>query len=67
MNVTDYNNMTNDYNISLSTNKNCTINGNNIDITIPTFILAIRCGLSFFCLMSLMVYTLIKHLFNNKW
>ena len=66
MNVTDYDNMTDDYNDSLSINNNCTINENNIDIIIPTFLITIPCGLSFLCLMSLMVYTLIKPLFKFK-
>ena len=39
---------------------NCTNKENNIDIFTPTLLLAIPCGLSFLCLMSLMVYTLIK-------
>ena len=46
-------------------NNNCTINENNIDIFVPT-LLPIPCGLSFLCLMSLMIYTLFKPLFNNK-
>ena len=45
---------------------NCTNNGNNIDKIIPTLLLTKPFGLSFLCLMSLMVYTLIKNLFNNK-
>ena len=57
-------NVTNDYdNITFT---NCTNNENNIDINIPTLLLTIPCGLSFLCLLSLMVYTLIKPLFNNK-
>ena len=48
MNVTDYNNMTDGYNESLSLNNNCTMNENNIDIIIPTLLLTIPCGLSFF-------------------
>ena len=59
-NVTDFENMTDDY------NNNCTNSDNNFDIIIPTLLLTIPCGLSFLCLMSLMVYTLIKPLFNNK-
>ena len=39
---------------------NCTNNENNIDIIIPTLLLTIPCGLSFSCLMGLLVYTLIK-------
>ena len=45
---------------------NGTDNENNIDIIIPTLLLTIPCGISFLCLMSLMVYTLIKPLINNK-
>ena len=45
---------------------NCTDNEDNIDIRIPTLLLTIPSGLSFSCLMSLIVYTLIKPLFNNK-
>ena len=56
-NYPDYDNMT---------LTNCTINENNIDIIIPALIFTIPCGLSFLCLMSLMLYTLIKPLFNKK-
>ena len=68
-------NVTDDYDNITSSNytvydnmtlTNCTINENNIDIIIPALIFTIRCGLSFLCLMSLMVYTLIKPLFNKK-
>ena len=38
----------------------------NIDIIIPALLFTIPCGLSFLCLMSLIVYTLIKPLFNKK-
>ena len=65
-NVSDYDNMTDDYNNSLSIKINCNINENIIDIIIPTLLLTIPRGLSFLYLLSLMVYTLIKHLFNNK-
>ena len=41
-------------------------NTTDIDIIIPTLLFTIPCGLSFLCLMSLMVYTLIKPLFNKK-
>ena len=66
MNVTDYDNMTDDYNNRLSIKNICTNNENNIDINRPSLFLTIPCGLSFLCLMSLMVYTLITPLFNNK-
>ena len=56
--VTDYDNMTDDYNDSLSNKNNCTNIENIIDIIIPTLLLTKLCGLSFFCLLSLMVYTL---------
>ena len=57
-------NVTDDYdNISLS---NCTNNENDIDIIIPALLFSILCGLSFLCLITLMVYTLIKRLFNTK-
>ena len=59
-NVTDYDNMTDDY------NNNCTNSEKNIDIIIPSLLSTIPCGLSILCLMSSMVYTLIKHLINNK-
>ena len=56
-------NITDDYdNISLC---NCTNNDNNIEIVIP-LITIIPCGLQLICLISLMVYTLIKPLLNNK-
>ena len=66
MNVTDYDITTDDHSDGLSINKNCTINENNFDIIIPTIFLTIPCVLSFLCLMSLMIYTLNKPLFNNK-
>ena len=45
---------------------NFTNHENNIDVFIPTHLLTISCGLSFLCFLSLMIYTLIKPLFNNK-
>ena len=57
MNIT---NITDDYDNTTGTN-NC-----NFDIIIPALLFTIPCGLSFICLMSLMVYTLIKPLFNKK-
>ena len=61
----DYDNMTDDYNDTLSINNNFTKNDNIIEIIIPLFTI-IPCGMSFMCLLSLMVYTLIKLLFNKK-
>ena len=52
-NITEYDNTTD--------SNNC-----NIDIIIPALLFTIPCGLSFLCLMSLMVYTLNKPLFNKK-
>ena len=54
---TDYDNLT------LS---NCTNNEKSINIRIPTILLTIPCSLSISCLMGLMVYTLVKPLFNNE-
>ena len=66
-NVTDYDNITStnytDYDNITSTN--CANNENIIEIIIPLFTI-IPCGLSFICLISLMVYTLIKLLFIKK-
>ena len=65
-------NVTNDYNDTLTTiitndslSSTCTNIENNIEIVI-TLITNIPCGMSLVCLISLMVYTLIKPLFNNK-
>ena len=59
INVTDLDNIT-EYDSTTDT-KDC-----NIDIIIPALLFTIPCGLSFICLMSLMIYTLIKPLFNKK-
>ena len=45
---------------------NCTNSENNIDVIVPTLILTKPCGLSFLCLISSMMYTLIKQLITNK-
>ena len=57
-------NITDDYDNMTSTN--CTAIEDNIDIIIPALLFTIPCGLSFLCLMSLMVYTLVKPLINKK-
>ena len=57
-------NVTDDY--DKMTLCNCTKNENNVDIIIPALLFTIPRGLSFLCLMSLMVYTIIKPLFNKK-
>ena len=59
-------NITDDYKNTLSINNNFTNNENNIDIIITSLLLTIPCGLSFLCMLSLMIYTLIKPLFNKK-
>ena len=64
-NITDFDNMTGDYNDTISINNNCTNNDNNIEIIIP-LITIIPCGMSLICLLSVMVYTLIKPLLNKK-
>ena len=57
-------NVTDDYDNNTFTN--CTDNENIIDINIPSLLITLPCGLSFLCLLSLMVYTAIKVLFNNN-
>ena len=57
-------NITEDYdNIPIC---NCTNNENDIDIIIPALLITIPCFLSFLCLISLMIYILIKPLLNKK-
>ena len=56
--------ITDDYNENLSINTNCKNNENNIEIVIPLFTI-IPCGLSLICFKSLIVYTLIKPLFDK--
>ena len=63
-NVTDYDNMTDDYNDTLASS-NCTVNENNIDVILPTLLLTIPCRLSFLIFLSLVVYTLIIPLMNE--
>ena len=58
-------NITDDYKDTLSMNDNCTKNDKSIEIIIP-LITIVPCGMSLICLISLMVYTLIKRLFNIK-
>ena len=59
VNVTDYDNMT------LCNCTNNDINDTNIEIVIP-LIKVIPCGMSLICLISLMVYTLMKRLINKN-
>ena len=64
-NVIDYDKIAGSDNMTLC---NCTTNDNNntnIDIVIP-LITIIPSAVSLICLVSLMVYTLIKPLFNKK-
>ena len=63
MNIT---NITDDYDNITEYDNTTDINDCNIDIIIPVLLFTIPCGLSFLCLISLMVYTLIKPLFNKK-
>ena len=59
-------NITDDYNDTLSKNKNCTNNDNFFEIIVPLFTI-IPCAMSLICLISLMEYTLVKPLFNKKY
>ena len=61
---TDYDNVTSSTdNMTFS---NCTFYEKDIDLNIPTLFFTIPCGLSFLCLISLMVCTLFKFLFNKN-
>ena len=53
-------NFTDDYNDTISKNNICTNNDNNIEIVIPLFKIIPR-GMSLTRLISIMVYTLVKH------
>ena len=66
-NVTDYDNITSNNYVDYDkmTLTNCTDNDKNIKIIIPLFTI-IPCGMSIICLLSLMVYTLIKPLMRKK-
>ena len=55
-NITDYDNMT---------TNNCTQNENDIDIFISALSLTVPGGLLFLCLISFMVYTLLKPLISK--
>ena len=59
-------NITDDYDNITEYDNTTDINICNIDIIIPALLFTIPCGVSFLCLVSLMVYTLIKPLFNIK-
>ena len=63
MNIT---NITDDYDNITEYDNTTDANNCNIDIIIPTLLFTIPCGLSFLCLTSLMVYTLIKPLMRKK-
>ena len=66
-NVTnDYDDMTDDYKNTLSSSNNCLDKENNIDVIIPALLFKKPCGLSFLCLMSLMVNTLTKSLLRKE-
>ena len=54
MNITNITDDYDDYDNTTDTN-NCSI-----DINIPALLFTIPCGLSFICLISFMVYTLVK-------
>ena len=63
MNIT---NITDDYDNIIEYDNTTDINSCNIDIIIPVLLFSIPCGLSFLCLISIMVYTLVKPLINKK-
>ena len=57
--------ITDDYNDTLSINNNSTNKDKKIEVVIP-LITKIPCAFSHICLISLMVYTVIKPLFSKK-
>ena len=63
-------NLTHMLNVTSSIDKmtisNCVVNESDTDVFLPSLLLTITCGLSLLCMLSLMVYTKIKPLFNNK-
>ena len=64
----NYTDFLNDYdNITFNIYDNCKDTENNIAKIIQALLFKIPCGLSFLCLLSLMVYTLVRPLFNIKW
>ena len=67
MNVTEeYDNITDDYD-NISSISNCTNNENeDLNIIFKYLLLSIPSSILLFSLISLMVYTLIKPLINNK-
>ena len=70
MNVTnitaDYNNITNDYD-NISSISNCTNTENeDMNIIFKYLLLSIPSSILLFSIISLMIYTLIKPLINNK-
>ena len=67
MNITeDYDNITNDYD-NISSISNCTNNENDdMNIIFKYLLLSIPSSILLFSLISLMIYTLIKPLINNK-
>ena len=58
-------NITDDYNDTITINNNCTNSEKNIEKILP-LITKIPCVMSLMCLISLMVYTIIKPLFSKK-
>ena len=63
MNIT---NITDDYDNITEYDNTTDTNDCNIDIIIPALLFTIPRGLSFLCSIFLMVYTLVKPLFNKK-
>ena len=62
----DYDNITNDYD-NISSISNCTNNENDdMNIIFKYLLLSIPSSILLFSLISLMIYTLIKPLMNNK-
>ena len=63
--IIKFDNMIDDYNDTKSININCTNNENSIEMILPLFTI-IPCGKSLICLISFMVYALMKPLKGKK-
>ena len=63
MNIT---NITDDYDNITEYDSTTDINNCNIDIIIPALLFTMPFGLSFICLISILVYTLVKPLIRKK-
>ena len=65
-NTDEYDKITSNNYCNTSSLSNCTDSEVETDIIIPSLLLILPCTLSILCLLSLIVYVIIKALINNK-